>query len=111
MKTLTLIFAYFLLSFPFNGYAQDDPKVNVRVDTPVGGVEVNKPPPPQPVVVVQPPAQPAQKVVVEKEAPPPAPSAGCNCSLVPSHASALGLLSLAPAFSLPFFLRRRKGSE
>lgn len=109
MKMLTLLFAYFLLSFPSIGNAQDDPNVNVKVNTPVGQVEVNKPPPPQPVVVVQP--QPAQKVVVEKEAPPPAPSAGCNCSLIPSHASALGLLSLAPAFSIPFVLRRRKGSE
>jgi hypothetical protein len=105
MKKLSLIFAYILFSLPFTGNAQDNPKVNVKVDTPVGQVEVNKPPPPQPVVVVQPPAQP-RTVVVEKEAPAPAaPSTGCHCSLIPSHASAIGILALMPAFSLPFFLR------
>jgi hypothetical protein len=105
MKKLTVLFAYFLFAFPFIGRAEDAPNVNVRVNTPVGQVEVNKPPPPQPIVVVQPP--PSQKVVVEKAAPA-APSTGCHCSLIPSHASALGFLSLTPAFSLPFFLRRRK---
>jgi hypothetical protein len=109
MRKLTILFAYLLFSLPFLSSAQE-PNVNVRVNTPAGQVEVNKPPPPQPVVVVQPPAQP-KTVVVEKEAPPPAPapSAGCNCSLMASHATAMGFLSLAPAFSLPFFLRRRKG--
>jgi len=105
MKKVMILFAYILLSLPFIARADDPPKVNVRVNTPVGGVEVNPPPPPQPVVVV--PAQPPQKVVVQNQAPAPAaPSSGCHCSLVSSSSSALGFISLMPLFSLLYFWKR-----
>jgi len=110
MKKLTIIFAYFLFSIPFISRAENAnaADVNVRVNTPAGQVEINRPPPP-PVVVVPPPAP--QKIVVEKQAPPPPPAAAepaggsCHCSLMPSNASALGYLSLTPIFSLLFFWR------
>jgi len=85
-----------------------NPNVNVRLNTPAGQVEINRPPP-QPIVVV--PQPPAQRVVVEKPAPPPppppapapeAPGGSCHCSLIPVQNSAADFLIFAPVLSLLF---------
>src|SRR5215831_13107117 len=105
---------FFFLAVSAVNAREDKPNVNLRVDTPVGGVEINRPPPPPVVVVPQP--QP-QRVVVEKPAPQPAPpppapapmapDGGCHCSLIPSGAMMASFLSLAPVAILPLFRRKK----
>lgn len=103
-----------MLSFFFSPARAEGANVNVRVNTPAGEVEINRPPP-QPVVVVQPPAE---RVVVEKKSPPPAPPpaapppppapGGCHCSLVPVTSQTADFLIFAPVLSL-LWLRRVGG--
>jgi hypothetical protein len=90
----------------------EKPNVNLRVDTPVGGVEINRPPP-QPVVVV--PQPPPQRIIVERSvsqpAPPPAPvqaAPSCQFSVMPGEVTVAGFLALAPAALLPFYRRNEK---